>query len=102
MIMFGGALRGGGSRLTPPKVMRRPNRSKNFSVTAYAFVFKGVPSLRNSVTSLDARPAAWRMDRLGSFSRSSSTADTRPVVTRPSVSVVRTEYRSADAGYGRG
>src|SRR5262245_16572379 len=97
----GGAFRDGGLPM-PPSVIGRPNSSKNPSLTAYARVLAGVPSLRMSVTSLAWRPAARTIDRLGSFSRMISTGDRLPVVTRPSVRAVRTEYRSRAFGYGSG
>src|SRR5215510_7933078 len=102
MTVGGPLFPGAGGFEYPPSVIGSPNTSKNPSVTAYAFVFNGVPSLRNNVTSFPDRPAALTIDRFGSFRRMISTGDKSPVVTRPSVSVVRKEYRSPGLGYGIG
>src|SRR6516164_8091663 len=102
MISVGGVLGVGGSFGKPPNVIGRPKTSKKLSLTAYAMVLSGVPSLRKSVTSFGCRPATRRMDRLGSFKRTNSTGERSPEVIRPSVSVVRTEYKSCGVGYGKG
>src|SRR5262245_42549516 len=90
-IITDGGVFGAGAFDRPPRVIGNPNTSKNPGLTAYATVFKGVPSVRRSVTSLGCRPATRAIERLGSFSRTTSTGDNRPEVTRPSVSVVRRE-----------
>src|SRR5262249_40280545 len=102
MTTGGGAFLGGGWFVTPPSVMGNPNTVKKPSLTKYAVVLSGVPSLRSSVTSFDARPAARTIGSEGSFRRRTSTGDRFPDVTRPSVSVVRSEYRSSGLGYGSG
>src|SRR5258705_13296807 len=61
----GGVFGAGDSLGKPPSVIGNPNTSKNPSLTAYAVVFNGAPSLRRRVTSFGCTPATWTIDRLG-------------------------------------
>jgi hypothetical protein len=49
-----------------------------------------------------ALPEACSIDTLGSFSRASSTPESRPVVNRPSVAGVYTAKRFSGSGNGNG
>src|SRR3954470_2882404 len=62
----------------------------------------GVPSSCSSVRSAVCMPAARAIDSFESFRRATSPFDNIPVVTRPSVKVVRMLYRSSALGYGSG
>jgi len=83
---------GGGMKfwwVKPPNVIGKPKSSKKPSVTPYTFTCCGVPSGWRSVRSIDCMPAARTMEDGPPFSGAISPFESMPVVTRPSVNVVR-------------